>query len=301
MSFMGNRTSTPVAVCPPPVAPGPSGCRRQVEVTQPIVETVMRQPPRIPMFSGSASKGEVTYEAWRFEIKCLLKNGCYSQDMLLQSIRRSLKDEPNRLVMHLGEEATVSDVLKKLDGVYGMVESGTTLLQQFYNTKQENEETVAAFGCRLEDILNKAVLRGAVRQEQADQMLRSKLWTGLRDERVRNASRYKYESIGDFDTLRAELRAMEQEVNEMESVRKRENRPMNTTIFQQTSDHVDSVAKSLSEVMSKVKELEEKVSKQDHSGTMLKEILSKIQRLEEKQLNLKGPSERGEQRAQQRR
>lgn len=87
----------------------------------------------------------------------------------------------------------------------------------------------------------------------------------------------------------------------MESVGKRESRPATATIFQQTSSDVDSVTKSLSEVMSKVKELEQKVSKQDHSGAMLKEILSKIQRLEEKHLNSKGPSERGEQRAQQRR
>ncbi|KAK3755142.1 hypothetical protein QZH41_020562, partial [Actinostola sp. cb2023] len=38
---------------------------------------------------------------------------------------------------------------------------------------QEGEESVGAYSCRLEDILNKAIARGAVAREQGDEMLRS--------------------------------------------------------------------------------------------------------------------------------
>jgi hypothetical protein len=49
-------------------------------------------------------------------------------------------------------------------------------------------------------------------------MLRSKLWTGLKDERDKNNTRYKYDQIHDFDILRAELRAAEQEVWELDII-----------------------------------------------------------------------------------
>ncbi|KAK3717705.1 hypothetical protein QZH41_009796, partial [Actinostola sp. cb2023] len=39
---------------------------------------------------------------------------------------------------------------------------------------QEGEESVGAYSCRLEDILNKAIARGAVAREQGDEMLRIK-------------------------------------------------------------------------------------------------------------------------------
>ena len=74
-----------------------------------------------------------------------MKDKVYHEDLLLQSVRRSLKGEASRLAMHLGEDASLSDILQKLEMVYGIVESGTTLLQQFYNSKQDAGETVAAY------------------------------------------------------------------------------------------------------------------------------------------------------------
>ena len=96
------------------------------------------------MFCDSNSKGDVSFEAWTFEVKCLMKDKVYHKDLLLQSVRRSLKGEASRLAMHLGEDASLSD-LQKLEIIYGIVESGTTLLQQFYNSKQDAGETVATY------------------------------------------------------------------------------------------------------------------------------------------------------------
>lgn len=40
-------------------------------------------------------------------------------------------------------------------------------------------------------------------------MLRTKLWSGLKDSNLRNSSRYKYDTIKDFEALRRELRTIE--------------------------------------------------------------------------------------------
>lgn len=128
-----------------------------------------------------------------------MRDGAVHDDLLLQNVRNSLKGEANRVAMHLGEEATLEDIMLKLEKVYGTVDSGTTLLQQFYNCRQEETESIGAYGCRLEDVLNRAIVRGAVARKQSDEMLRSKLWSGLNDERVRNATRYKLEQIHSFD------------------------------------------------------------------------------------------------------
>ncbi|KAK3726814.1 hypothetical protein QZH41_019605 [Actinostola sp. cb2023] len=124
-----------------------------------------------------------------------LHNGLAPCELLMSRQLRTqlplvyVNGEASRLAMHLGEDASLEEILIKLERVYGTVESGTTLLQQFYNSRQEGEESVGAYSCRLEDILNKAIARGAVAREQGDEMLRSKLWTGLKDERIRNATR----------------------------------------------------------------------------------------------------------------
>ncbi|KAK3751659.1 hypothetical protein QZH41_017450 [Actinostola sp. cb2023] len=250
--------------------------------------SILGRIPRISTFSGASSKADVSFETWKFEVKCIMREKACHKDFLLQGVRKSLRGEACKLCMHLEEDASVETIVRKLEGVYGIVESGTTLLQQFYNAREENDESVAAYGCRLEEIVNRAINRGAVAKEQADEMLRSKLWTGLKDERIRNATRYKYEIIPDFDTLRAELRAMEQEIRELDSVREKAPKPpravLPATFMPQTkgdSDH-DSTRKSVAQLTAKVKELEEKVAKQPDTTKMLSKILEKIEKLEEK-------------------
>lgn len=40
-------------------------------------------------------------------------------------------------------------------------------------------------------------------------MLRTKLWSGLKDSNLRNSSRYKYDTIKDFEAVRRELRTID--------------------------------------------------------------------------------------------
>ena len=62
---------------------------------------------------------------------------------------------------------------------------------------------------RLESLLQTCIDRGEVSHGVRNEMLRTKLWSGLSDTNLRNASRYKYDTIHDFETLRMELHTIE--------------------------------------------------------------------------------------------
>ena len=93
--------------------------------------------------------------------------------------------------------------------MYGNIYPTEQLIQQFYGAKQNEGESVADYGMRLERLLQTCIDRGDISAVVRNEMLRSKLWSGLTDQSLRNASRYKYDSIEDFDLLRMELRTIE--------------------------------------------------------------------------------------------
>ena len=65
---------------------------------------------------------------------------------------------------------------------------------------------------KLEGILQKAYEKGKLSSEVRNDMLRTKFWSGLRDSTLKNATRYKYDTIKNFDELRKEVRAIELEL-----------------------------------------------------------------------------------------
>ena len=79
----------------------------------------------MPLFTGAEepSKGETSYEVLCLEVKCLQNPATLSERILLQSIRNSLKGSAREIIVSLGEAATVTDILEKLDGFYGKVSS----------------------------------------------------------------------------------------------------------------------------------------------------------------------------------
>ena len=100
-------------------------------------------------------------------------------------------------------------------------------------------------------------------------MLRNKLWSGLRDERMRNATRYKYETVRDFDQLLAELRSVEQEMKEVEELQTKKSKSQKAVLMQCSDKTVDELSR-------KVQELEVQMKEQKDNGALLKKILEKI-------------------------
>ena len=86
--------------------------------------------------------------------------------------------------------------------------SGQSVLQEFYTTSQKSDESVAAWGLRLEEILQKAISKGQVRNEEKNEYIRNKFWRSLRSELLKNATRVQFYNITDYESL---LRAVRKE------------------------------------------------------------------------------------------
>lgn len=82
-------------------------------------------------------KGEVKYEVWNFEVKCLQNSRQYQEHILLLAVRNCLKGLARRMLVSVGDNASLKDIMKKLDGFFGNVASGETLMQSFYNDRQK--------------------------------------------------------------------------------------------------------------------------------------------------------------------
>ena len=180
--------------------------------------TVIRsnsQIPKVPFFSGDEQpqKGDVTFEEWRFEIKCLVSDDEITTNMLIQSIRRSLKGTARKMLIPLGEKATVADILHKLDTIFGDVSTKGMVMQEFFNSLQKPEESVTAFGCRLESLLQTAIDNGHVARESKNDLLRHKFWTSLHSERLKSQTRHKYDTVMSYDELLREIRMVDREIS----------------------------------------------------------------------------------------
>ena len=134
--------------------------------------------------------------------------------MLLQLIRNSLKGNARSVLIPLGEQVTVVQVLDKLEGFYGRVSSSETLLQELYNDRQRENESLVQFGSKLEALLTQAVKYFHIEYAAKDGVLRSKFWTGIRSSYLRNATRYLFDSMKDIQSLFKEIRKIEQEIGQ---------------------------------------------------------------------------------------
>ena len=192
---------------------------RPVRAKEYITQTKMRDPPKISPFSGSNQKGEAKYELWRYEVCGLMTDKLHSPENVSYAVRKSLKGDAGMIAMHLGPAATIPEILHKLDSIYGDVEGKEDLLAEFYRARQDDDETVTKWSCRLENIIGKAVEKGIVTRTSANDMLRSMLWTGLKTE-LKEISGHKYDAIRDFDELRIALRHIEKDHEERKAARK---------------------------------------------------------------------------------
>lgn len=94
--------------------------------------TLTTQYPRVSLFYGDNVKGEVPYQQWVYEIKCLLLEMTYKPEIILQAVRRSVRGEADNLVRRLGTGATIVQILEKFESVYGETDTKEHLLAKFY-------------------------------------------------------------------------------------------------------------------------------------------------------------------------
>ena len=72
--------------------------------------------PRLSAFSGHpSSKGEVPFEVWHYEVRCLLKEGQRSRQIISEAMRRSVRGSAAMTLIYLGAGATVEDILNHME------------------------------------------------------------------------------------------------------------------------------------------------------------------------------------------
>ena len=94
---------------------------------------------------------DVPYEQWEYEVKKALQS--HTEKSICEAMVQCLKGPTLEGVRSLGEDASVADILNYLKGLFQGAAPFDTLLQNFFQLKQEESERVAKFAVRLESHL----------------------------------------------------------------------------------------------------------------------------------------------------
>ena len=180
--------------------------RQGLGVGEPQIIRV-EQTPKLTAFTG----GSDDFDAWEYEVQGLLADGRHEEATLREAVRKSLKGDAARVLRSLGRSPSVTQILDKLRGIYGPVDTGSDLLERFCRQVQGGNETVSDWGCRLERLMTQVRESGQLTGDP-ELLLRSRFWKGLYSDRLREATRFRAETISDFDRLRVEARKTEQEL-----------------------------------------------------------------------------------------
>lgn len=165
--------------------------------------------PRLPVFSGDRNDS-LSFPQFKNEVMCLLKSETEKSVML--AMRRALRGPAGEVLFHMGEETDVRKVIEKLEVVFGEVKSVEQLLEGFYSARQTPKETIAEWGCRLEDMVDRVKRKGAVEDATAvESMLRTKFWAGLASSQVKMALRHLFDQKKSYVELLTQARAAEVE------------------------------------------------------------------------------------------
>jgi hypothetical protein len=221
-----------------------------IPIAQPQVQTYVQNSLRLSIFSGDDCN--VSYSHWKYDVNCLVRE--HSDSTIMSAFRRSLKGTASEVLLHLGEDVKVKAVLEKFDIVFGNVFAIEQLLEQFYSASQKVNESVALWGCRLEEIVENAKQRKAINSDSVSNMLRSKFWSGLVNSPVKEALRSSYNSGASYVGLLREARVVEMEF---------QSKSQSQTTCQQVSagSDVESINSKLDSLLSKIDSFDSRLCK----------------------------------------
>lgn len=240
-------------VVPPQTVQVPEQRRREDEVLFNRMEVGR---PRISMFSGSTAKDSTPFDVWRYEVTCLLADRLYSPDVVMETVRRNVKGDAARVVMRLGPRATVGEVLRKMGSIYGQVASQGALLSSFHAAQQTDSENVSEWSCRLEELMQQVEENSRINRCATREMLRSKLWSGLRSAELKSATRHKFDTLMEVDELLVAIRATEHEVcgNRVKShVMSVEREPTSSERLEKTMQQIAGRLERMEKEMTEIK------------------------------------------------
>ena len=81
----------------------------------------------------------------------------FSEEQIMQGIRRALKGNSSDVVRRLGTGVTVKQIIDKLESTFGNIETKESILSKFFSCKQKPSETITTYASRLEELFSQAV------------------------------------------------------------------------------------------------------------------------------------------------
>ena len=97
------------------------------------------------MYSGTEmpGKGEVTFEAWRYELKSLCAS--HEESVVKEAMIRSLRKPTATVLRGLPTNATVRDILRHMEQRCDPTVDVHVMLKEFSNMTQGSKESAAAY------------------------------------------------------------------------------------------------------------------------------------------------------------
>jgi DNA segregation ATPase FtsK/SpoIIIE-like protein len=227
--------------------PSPQGGQIGVGQPQQIIYS-----PKLGFFSGDDSKGDISFEQWKYEVLSLQREGL-SEGTIQQCIRRSIRGTAAGVVHNLGEISTVQDILDKLDQIFGIVLPPENILETFYSARQLKTESVANWACRIESIV--AQIRPRTTRDLEESRLRSKFFAGLFKTTVKTAVRHKYDQGAAYKDLLIAARVAELEEPEVVHVQQ--------SVASSDAKKFDELMTVIEKLTNRLDKLEKQTSKEE--------------------------------------
>ena len=98
----------------------------------PQVITVSGRKPWLVKFS--ADHGNEGYDLWRHQVHSLIKEKHPEKD-IFDAIRSLLHGKAGSIVVRLGTEASITDILKNMNSVFGEIDTEADLLAALYSAR----------------------------------------------------------------------------------------------------------------------------------------------------------------------
>ena len=135
-------------------------------------------------------------------------------------------------------------------------------MQTFYSDYQKESESIVANSNRLEQTLSRAVTYGHIELSAKDSILRSKFWTGLRSQTLKNSTRHLYDASTNFQSLLREIRKVESEDASCSRPVPKQKAQQQSGQAEKAESKEDTILSKLSELMGKVTSMERKLESQ---------------------------------------
>ena len=147
------------------------------------------------IYSGTESpgKGEVTSEAWRYEVKFLCVS--HEESIVKEAMIRSLQEPAVTVLRGLHTDAMVKEILKCMEQRCHPTVDVHVMLKEFNNMTQGSKESAAAYIMRLEAALHRIRIKHPeeIGEAQTQVMLKRGCYQGLRDG-LKESLRYLYDN-----------------------------------------------------------------------------------------------------------